>query len=332
MNTRICSTCGMELPLTSEFWHKDNHNKYGFRLACKECIGNKRRKHPKKKIAQDGFKVCTKCGNEYPATYEYFHKDSSTKDTLYPSCKACMNKTPISQKEGFKICIRCLQELPKSREYFSKNRSSSDGYLGYCKVCQGRSFEPKQKYLPISPKEGYKICSTCGTALLLNEDNFNISKQSKDGFTNVCKACRKVRLQANKEEINQKYRLYRKKNKVAFNIRKQRRNTAKKNLIADFSIEDWNNCLEHFNYSCAYCGEKSDSLQQEHFIPVAMNGNYTRNNILPACHRCNTSKRDRNFFKWYPKQKFYNKVREAKILDYLCIEDSCNCTETGANA
>lgn len=328
MNTRICSTCGRELPLTSEFWQKDSRKKYGFMYICKECRSNKRRKYPKKKIAQDGFKICSKCGNEYPATYEYFHKDSSTKDGLYSSCKFCNNKTPLSRREGFKICKRCLRELPKTREYFSKNRSSSDGLLGYCKECQGRSFEPKQKYLPISPREGYKICSKCGKELILNEDNFNLSKQSKDGFTNVCKACRKARLQANKEIVNQKYRLYRQKNKEAFRIRKQKRTMAKRNLISDFSLEDWNECLKYFDNSCAYCGEKSNSLQQDHFIPVAKNGNYTRDNILPACQRCNTSKRDRDFFDWYSKQDFYNKERELKLLYYLKIQETTALEET----
>jgi hypothetical protein len=35
------------------------------------------------------LKTCTKCLQEYPATTEFFHKQSSTKDGLTTSCKAC---------------------------------------------------------------------------------------------------------------------------------------------------------------------------------------------------------------------------------------------------
>ncbi len=58
-------------------------------------------------------------------------------------------------------------------------------------------------------------------------------------------------------------------------------------------------------------------LEQEHFVPISSNGPYTANNIIPACKSCNSSKRDSDFFSWYPKQPFYSKRREAKILRYL---------------
>ena len=161
MNTRVCSTCKIEKPLTDEYWHKDSRKKYGYMYICKECRGNKRRKNPKIK-AKKGFKICSKCGKELPATFEYYHKDSATKDGFYSSCKTCNNKTPTSQKEGYKVCIRCLRELPMTRQYFSKNCSSSDSFLGYCKECQGRTFNLKQVFLTTSDKEGYKICSKCG--------------------------------------------------------------------------------------------------------------------------------------------------------------------------
>jgi 5-methylcytosine-specific restriction endonuclease McrA len=59
----------------------------------------------------------------------------------------------------------------------------------------------------------------------------------------------------------------------------------------------WQEVLRDFNYSCAYCGkpqkELSTPLQQEHFVPLSKGGGYTRNNIIPACKTCNTTKRDK---------------------------------------
>lgn len=34
-------------------------------------------------------KICSKCGNEYPATTEYFARDAQKRDGLYSSCKRC---------------------------------------------------------------------------------------------------------------------------------------------------------------------------------------------------------------------------------------------------
>jgi len=42
---RRCKSCGNELPLISEFWHKDKTAKYGFTYSCKECAKARARKY-----------------------------------------------------------------------------------------------------------------------------------------------------------------------------------------------------------------------------------------------------------------------------------------------
>jgi hypothetical protein len=37
-------------------------------------------------------KCCTKCGEEFPATPEYFHRNKSAHDGLHPRCKTCRNQ------------------------------------------------------------------------------------------------------------------------------------------------------------------------------------------------------------------------------------------------
>ena len=82
------------------------------------------------------------------------------------------------------------------------------------------------------------------------------------------------------------------------------------------TLKQWNYIKGKFNNKCAYCGEEK-LLEQEHFIPVNKGGEYTSNNIIPACKHCNSSKQDSNFFEWYPKQDFYSKEREEFILNHL---------------
>jgi 5-methylcytosine-specific restriction endonuclease McrA len=55
----------------------------------------------------------------------------------------------------------------------------------------------------------------------------------------------------------------------------------------------------------------------DHILPVSRGGGLSADNILPVCKPCNSSKRDKYFGEWYPKQSFYSKEREVEILNYL---------------
>lgn len=99
-------------------------------------------------------------------------------------------------------------------------------------------------------------------------------------------------------------------------IYRQKYLSQKKQLEATLTKEQWEQIKIDFNYSCAYCG-KELPLEQEHFIALSKSGEFTTNNIIPACRSCNASKNNKDFFKWYPQQDCYSKQREKKILSYL---------------
>ncbi|MFX1570622.1 MAG: HNH endonuclease [Promethearchaeota archaeon] len=97
---------------------------------------------------------------------------------------------------------------------------------------------------------------------------------------------------------------------------KHKRKSLLKKVEATLTTAQWTECKIYFGNKCCYCGIGAN-LHQEHFIPLANGGEYTKNNIIPACGKCNSSKCDKDFFEWYPKQSFYNKKKEQKILKYL---------------
>ena len=101
-----------------------------------------------------------------------------------------------------------------------------------------------------------------------------------------------------------------------FIVSAQKRRAAKKQLSNSLTTKQWNKIKEHFDNKCAYCG-KELPLAQEHFIPLSDGGEYTHNNIIPACKSCNSSKKNKSFFDWYPKYKRYSKKREKNILKFL---------------
>lgn len=83
-------------------------------------------------------KICTQCGNSFPATPEYFYRDKGYADGLHCHCKSCRNaynrerrkKNPEREREqGLKRQRRWLEkegnrELTKQRQrkYYERKK------------------------------------------------------------------------------------------------------------------------------------------------------------------------------------------------------------------
>lgn len=101
--TRVCSKCGRELPLTSEYFYVNKKNAEGFRCECKSCqnahykiyYDNKyKSEHEKQQVIrndlkQRNVKVCTGCKQLLPADIDYFYARKDTPDGLSYYCKEC---------------------------------------------------------------------------------------------------------------------------------------------------------------------------------------------------------------------------------------------------
>ena len=72
---------------------------------------------------------------------------------------------------------------------------------------------------------------------------------------------------------------------------------------------------EAWNCECGYCGNKATSL--DHIIPRFRSGSSNRNNLLPACQKCNSNKGSAKMEAWYATQSFYSEIRMAKIQRWI---------------
>lgn len=188
-----------------------------------------------------------------------------------------------------KICPICKRELPFTLEYFARKIKGTDILNSQCRECKNIE---KRKYRK-------------------SETNLEKGREYQKAYflKNKDKELLRYKEQYHKRKNTEQY----KENKKA---RDQRRRAVKNGTYADYSIKEWEECKEHFNHQCAYCGGKTE-LSQDHFIPLSKGGELTINNAIPSCKKCNSSKRDRDFFEWYKAQPFYSKTRERKILRYL---------------
>jgi 5-methylcytosine-specific restriction endonuclease McrA len=72
--------------------------------------------------------------------------------------------------------------------------------------------------------------------------------------------------------------------------------------------------LELFDGGCAYCDEPAETW--DHVIPVSKGGKTEPANILPACVRCNSSKRDRDLDEWLDATDRTMNVRAIEHLSH----------------
>lgn len=221
-----------------------------------------------------------------------------------------------------KVCSVCGIEYPATLEYFNKEKHGKYGLRSKCREC--RSAEKKQYY------ETHKEKTSINRKLyyeLHKEQEKEAMKlyrvKNKEYLNEMArlyqinnKEERKQYRERKKEYFKEKHKQYKLNNPDYNKTNCQRRKAKKMSLPNDLTIQQWEECKKTFNNKCCYCG-KDGVMTQEHFVPLSKGGEYTINNIIPACASCNFSKHNKDFFEWYPQQKFYNKKREQKILKYL---------------
>lgn len=240
-------------------------------------------------------KKCSQCGKEYPLTSEYFPIRKDSKDGFRSQCKQCYSQ--------------------KKKQYYEENKEYVLEYMG---EYRGKNKEKIKQ----AKAEYYQKNKT-----LIDEKNKRDYLENRERYLKYFKQY----YQENKEEIKKwdsKYgkknrhmirryeKEYYKKNKDKHRAKINRRRARKRGLPSNLTDTQWEKIKKHFNNKCSYCG-KETFLEQEHFIPLSEGGEYTHNNIIPACRSCNASKNNKSFFEWYPEQEFYSKEKEKKILEYL---------------
>lgn len=250
----------------------------------------------------------------------------------------------------FKTCSKCNLELDIIQ--FDKCKSNKDGIKGWCKECTKQykaSWKAKNLNKIIEYNEAYRT-ENRDTITERNRDwrnsnvvhraeyakeymveyykeNKDILSEKKKKYKGRYSETKKKWYMDNKELIMAYYiknkgkrteyrKIYVRENKEKFRGYNQKREAIKNKLAHTLTHTQWGDIKNYFNNKCCYCG-KELQLQQEHFLALSKGGEYTLNNILPACISCNSSKNAEDFFIWYAKYRYYNKTRERKILKFL---------------
>jgi hypothetical protein len=73
-----------------------------------------------------------------------------------------------------------------------------------------------------------------------------------------------------------------------------------------------------WDYKCGYCNAPATSL--DHIVPRFKSGTSNRNNLIPACQRCNSNKGTTPIETWYSQQDFFCQVRMERIKNWMMQE------------
>ncbi|HEY5576216.1 MAG TPA: HNH endonuclease [Clostridiaceae bacterium] len=246
-------------------------------------------------------KVCSECGIEKPV--EMFGKLKSEKDGLAKKCKICKTK---QYKQWYEANRESVNERMKLwREENKEHVAEYNKQYGtkWYEENKERSASQQKQY-----REANKEHKSERMKLWRQENKEKLSEYMNQYY------------EQNKIKLRELGKQYQKNNPEIYRKIRQTRRARKNQLFASLTIEQWEKIKIHFNNKCAYCG-KEHPLEQEHFIPLSKHGEYTHNNIIPACRSCNSSKGVKDFKEWYPKHRYYNKKREKFILEFLNIQD-----------
>lgn len=237
------------------------------------------------------LKVCTKCGQEKLESEEFFSKEGRGHNGFRATCRECRN---LYKKQYHKDNAEHEKELRK--QYYVDNAEREKESVRQWRIDNPDKVKEYNKeygktHIELKSKI-YKVWA--------NANIKHLQQYRKINFVHH-KAISQIWLANNKDKSNMK---------------SQRRRSLKKQVASTLTTVEWNNIKKYFNNKCAYCNKEED-LTREHFIALSKGGEFSINNIIPVCNSCNCSKRDKDFFEWYPKQESYSKVREQIILKYL---------------
>jgi hypothetical protein len=253
-------------------------------------------------------KKCSICGEEKPANTEYFGRVTRNKDGLNSKCIICHKEYMRSYNQ---------KHYTENKEYYNL-KSKKWAEENHERTLKLQRDWYKENYPKIKEEENQRSREYFEKHPNYRKERYEATKTHHSELT-------KKWYEENKEKHKELTKRWRSENRELVNMYCRNYQHKKKGLPFDFSPDDWDACLDYFDNSCAYCGEKSDRLEKEHFIPVSKGGAYTKDNIIPSCKSCNVSKHAHDFLDWYPSRSYYNEEKERNILIYLgIIEEETN--------
>ena len=290
------------------------------------------------------FKRCTGCGEWLVASNINFHKNKSNKYGLGSKCKKCRAE---QQKQYYKenrdkILEQCKQYRENNKEYYVEYRkqyyeNNKDKILERCK----QHYDENRDKIAERHKQHYKenrdkILEQCKQYHEDNRDKISeYHKQYHEDNRDKISEYHKQHYKENRDKILEQRKQYYENNKdkelerckqyrdtpqgqvVAFN-KNHRRRLRKQNQGNGINTEQWKECMNYFNWECAYSGITltKENRSIDHIKPLNQDGEHEIWNVVPMDRGLNSSKNNKDLLEWYKEQPFFSEERLQKIYEW----------------
>ena len=208
----------------------------------------------------ESTKLCTKCGEIFPATRKYFYVSAGAKDGFGNGCKACrapsekrhrLLRLIFTESDGYRACSKCEQLFPATLEFFWKSKTCVGGLQRAWKVCL------RAEQREYSRENSEKIVARVKRWQQDNPDRLKHYRQ-----TRIEKYGREKTRKAGRE--------WARRNKEKGRVNRLNRLSRLKAATGSHTFEDVWEILESQNHLCAWCELPLMGVYHvDHFWPLS---------------------------------------------------------------
>lgn len=215
------------------------------------------------------MKRCSKCGEEKPATLEYFHRRNLSRDGLCHKCKVCVRAYQVANRERIAERRRTYRaESPKYKEYMRAWRAENRAHVAeYEHAYWAMNKERKAEYRSANKEH---IDKRARAYYIVNKARYRARESAYRT--------------ANPERGRYKSNLYR---------------ARKCNAEGTHTVDDIKAQYKRQKGKCFWCGVKVGKIfHVDHVVPLSRGGSNDVSNLVVACPTCNLSKHNRMPHEW----------------------------------
>lgn len=270
------------------------------------------------------MKKCSKCGQEKPATREYFYINARKRDGLFSYCILCHKQAYADNRER-KNAINRKSHARHRDERNAHMREYRDGHRDELKVKHQQYYlENKARIQQYRAENKDRLQVTARRYYEVHRDwygefnrQYHINHREeilkRKQMTGVDYRARYA------DKLRERHRRWRLKSPQYVRLAAAKRRARIRSLPNTFTYEDWLRCLEYWNNTCAVCGiEIFDGVNAEadHWIaltdPRPDNPGTVCDNMVCMCAFCNNSKHNKHAETWLLQR--YGAEKAAEIL------------------
>lgn len=264
---------------------------------------------------------CNKCGESFPRTSEYWHKDKGAKDGLVNICKECARK-----KTRNWIDDNYDYSLEQKRDYYATHKQERREYIeanreviaerkrrwrenNPDKVAEHkkRDAEKHKDRIQAYHKAWHRARKEAGNLKPLTEAQKEAARQRArqwyaENKEHASERGKRVYIE-NQHYIKERVKAWRKANpekvKILAKVRDSNRRARLAAAEGTFTAAEIRAQFDYQQATCAYCGTSlARGYHVEHVEPIARGGRNDMSNILLACSPCNLSKGAKTLEEW----------------------------------